>query len=57
MRVIYQHDVVVYNVCRAVPWYVVVVVVVVVVQGYMLMRCLSGQYLLPPVSTRQTLTV
>ena len=54
MRVIYQHDVVVYNVCRAVPWYVVVVVVV---QGYMLMRCLSGQYLLPPVSTRQTLTV
>ena len=56
MRVIYQHDVVVYNVCRAVPWYVVVVVVV-VVQGYMLMRCLSGQYLLPPVSTRQTLTV
>ena len=56
---IYQHDVVVYNVCLVVPWYVICggVWFIVVVQGYMLMWCLPGQYLLPPLSTSQTLPV
>ena len=49
---VYQDDLLVYNVGRVVEWYVVIVV-----QGYMLMWCLPGQYLLPPLSTSQTLTV